>query len=211
MTTATETNDALAAFGDPTSDTPPDDRVKLSDFEGLVVAESGIEIPDAAGGLRDALKVDPVELHKNERVYIVLACDVAKIRHDPIDTGELDGPQRRVHVLKTAQATIVDASLVKDALDKQQLRLAEAKEIAGQQKLDTDGTGDEPWLGYDELTPDEVVARLDDADTLDLVTLVEAYETDNGGRAPVLEACIRARGVLEGVKPKRGAKKATAK
>lgn len=41
--------------------------------------------------------------------------------------------------------------------------------------------------------------------------LAAAYETANGGRAPVLAACERARGVLEGTKPKRRTRKAAEK
>lgn len=35
------------------------DTSKLTDFEGLSVRQVGIEIPGAAGGLRDPLRIDP--------------------------------------------------------------------------------------------------------------------------------------------------------
>lgn len=210
--TATKTDkDQIAdTFGGPDTngDTP---AVKtLSDFEGLTVTESGIEIPDAAGGLRDALKVDPIELHKGQRVHIVLECDVSKLRFDPIDKDALDGAQRRVHVFKTSRAAIVSESLVRSELDAQSERIAAAKaaaeQVEGQQSIDDAAVelGDQPWLGYDDLTSDEVVERVDTADSLDLVVSVEAYETGNGGRADVLAACEKAKGVLSGTKRTRG-------
>src|SRR5436190_23993180 len=160
--------------------------VKLSDFAGLEVTSSSIEIPNAAGGLRDALKVDPVELHKGDVVYVVLECEVAKVRFDSTDKDQLDGPQERVHVFRATNATLVDKSLVADQLAAQADRVAAAKELEGQQKL---ATG-EPFLGYADLTVDEVLERVDgfDGDDADLVDAIEAYEEANGGRGQILKA-----------------------
>lgn len=193
-------------FGPPDTNGDTPAPKTLSDFEGCPVTESAIEIPDAAGGLRDALKIAPVEWHKGQRVYIVFALDINKVRFDPIDKDEFAGDQRRVHVLKTHQATVVGEDLVKSELDAQAERIAEAKaaaeQIEGQQSIDEANVelGDQPWLGYDDLTGDEVVERVDTADSLDLVERVEAYETANGGRADVLAACEKAKGVLSGTK-----------
>lgn len=166
---------------------------KLSRFEGLEVTQSSIEIPGAAGGLRDALKVDPVELHKGEITHVVLECEVLKVRHDPIDNEDITGEQARVHIMRVINATLVDRELVADSLQSQAERIAQAKEIAGQQKLATTP----PFLGYDDLTAVEAAERLDEAD-LALVDAVEAYEKANGNRAGVLKACTSARKVLEG-------------
>lgn len=165
---------------------------KLSDFEGLEVTQSSIEIPGAAGGFREALKVDPVELHKGQVIHAVLECEVQKIRHDSLDKEDLTGPQERVHILRVTGAAIVDRSLVGDALDAQAERIAAAKEIEGQQKMPTTP----PFLGYDDLTADEVCERFDDAD-LDLLDRSEQYELANGGRGKVLKAIESARSVLE--------------
>lgn len=104
--------------------------VDLSPFEGLPVRRSAIEIPGAAGGLRDAMKIDPQEFHKGERVFVVLECEVAKIRFDPIDKAEPAGDQARVHVFNVEAATIVDESLVKQQLDEQRERIEAAKRHA---------------------------------------------------------------------------------
>lgn len=169
--------------------------MKLAKFEGLDVIRSSVEIPGAAGGLRDAMKVDPIEAHKGDTMYVVLECVVAKVRHDPIDKEDFTGPQERVHILSTTSATIVDKELVFDALAAQKDRIAEAKELEGQQKFATTP----PFNGYDDKTADEVCesieAYADDGD-LDAIDRVETYEEANGGRGKVLEACAAARKVL---------------
>lgn len=165
---------------------------KLSDFEGLEVTQSSIEIPGAAGGFRDALKVDPVELHKGDVIHAVLECEVQKIRHDSLDKDDLAGPQERVHILRVTGAAIVDKELVADSLSAQADRIAAAKELEGQTKLPTSP----PWLGYDDLSVAEVVERFDDAD-FDLLDRTEAYEKANGGRKGIVKAIESARAVLE--------------
>lgn len=102
------------------------DTDTLAPFEGSPVRQAGIEIPGAAGGLREAMKIDPQEFHKGERVFIVLECVVGKVRFDPIDKTAPDGDQRRVHVLDVEGATIVDESIVREHLDAQAERLEAA-------------------------------------------------------------------------------------
>jgi hypothetical protein len=115
----------------------------LSDFEGLPVVEAGIEIPGAAGGLREAMRIDPQTFHKGEQTFVVLECKVGKVRFDPIDTDYLDGPQRRVHVFTVTNATMVDGDLVRVQLSDQAERIRLAKEAeAGVQRLPMDDEGE---------------------------------------------------------------------
>lgn len=99
---------------------------KLNSFEGRSVAMAGVEVRNAAGGLQEAMKVDPEEYHHGEELFVVLRCEVTKIRHDPIK--DLDS-LRRVHILTASDATIVDGSLVEEALDAQAQRIEEAAGI----------------------------------------------------------------------------------
>lgn len=160
--------------------------VKLSPFEGLDVTQSSIEIPNAAGGLRDALKIDPLEAHKGEIVYVVLECEIAKVRFDAIDKDELTGEQERVHVLRAVNATLVDKSLVGDALAAQADKIAAAKELEGQQKLATN----EPFLGYSELTPAQIIERIDGCDNDDqgLIDAIDTFEEANQAREEIAKA-----------------------
>lgn len=102
----------------------------LEPFEGLPVVEAGIEIPGAAGGLREAMKIDPATFHKGEEAFVVLACRVGKVRFDPIDADYLDGPQRRVHVFVVTNATMVNGDIVRAQLNDQAERIRLAKEAA---------------------------------------------------------------------------------
>jgi ferritin-like metal-binding protein YciE len=51
--------------------------------------------------------------------------------------------------------------------------------------------GDEPWSGYDEMTAEEIVARLRDADDDGLAKRVREYERAHKARASVLHAAER--------------------
>lgn len=118
----------------------PADTSKLEPFEGVDVLAAGIEIPGAAGGLRDAMKIEPQQFHAGDRLYVVLECDVAKIRFDPIQSdGELLA-WRRVHVLAAQAATFVDGAMVKEAIESQKRKIQLAAEAAaGIGRLEFDG------------------------------------------------------------------------
>ncbi len=163
--------------------------MKLTEFEGLAVVGSSIELPNAAGGLREALKIEPVELHHGDEFHVTFKCKVRKVRFDPVEKDEFDGPQHRVHVADVVTAAIVEEDdNVGDALSSMADRIAQAKEIAGQQKAGTTP----PWLGYDDQTADEILERIDgfDSSDEDLVNTLESYEEANGGRSKILKAIV---------------------
>lgn len=114
---------------------------------------TGLEIPGAAGGLRESLDIDPFEGHSGERVVVVLDTTVGKIRFDPIkDTNGW----KRVHVLDVGLGMVVDADLVEDMLARQRERIAEHKadeeaKAKGLKKLEFD---DAPGDAYSELDKD---------------------------------------------------------
>ena len=101
---------------------------KLSQFEGNDVSKAGIEIPGAGGGLRDALDIEPRELHHTQEVYVVLHLATKKIRFDPIKDS--DGALMRVHVMDVLNATFVDRDLVNKQLTEQRQRVELAKREA---------------------------------------------------------------------------------
>lgn len=111
----------------------------LADFEGKAVRQVGIEMPGAAGGLRDAMKVAPEQFLQGEEVWIAIKARVAKVRHEPIDKNELDGDQRRVHVLDVEAATFVDAEIVGKQIAEMQERIVRQREREqGVSRLPTD-------------------------------------------------------------------------
>jgi hypothetical protein len=117
------------------------DTSHLTPFEGLPVTGVGIEIPGAAGGLRDAMAVEPREFHRDDEVFVVLRCTVAKVRFDPAKSDETEW--RRVHIFDAEQAVIVDGDLVAEHLAAQAERIQRAKdEAAGVLRLELDGDED---------------------------------------------------------------------
>lgn len=138
---------------------------KLSPFEGRDVGSAGIEIRNAAGGLNQAMKVDPEEWHHGEEITVVMRCKVEKIRHDPIkDTDSL----KRVHVLDASEATVIDDSLVAAALDAQAQRIEKA---AGVTRLAVD---DELAAAHDR--GDHADGLVDDCPRCDEEKAAEAAE-----------------------------------
>lgn len=109
--------------------TPP--STSLDPFEGQPVLSVGIEIPGAAGGLRESLKIDPVQLHHGEKVYVLLETTTDKIRFDPEKDEE---GWKRVHVLAVEQGMLVDADLVAEHMAQQKARIAEAHAAAALEK-----------------------------------------------------------------------------
>lgn len=115
----------------------------LSSFEGLSVIRAGVEMPGAAGGLRDAMRVDPVELHHGDTGFVILPYTVRKVRFDPVDREDAKGPQERVHVLDVQVGTLVPggnaelAALVADVQER--VRIAKEEEKGIQRLPDGDG------------------------------------------------------------------------
>lgn len=103
----------------------------LTPFEDKEVASVGVEIPNAAGGLQDAMKFDPVELHHGDEGYLVLHWSVAKVRFDPIPKTEA---LRRVHVFHAEDAALIDADLVAEHLAKQRERIETEKARLAREK-----------------------------------------------------------------------------
>lgn len=112
-----------------TDQTPP---ATLSPFDGRTVLNTTVAVRNAGDGLSAAMQVAPVELHHGERCWIVLECEVDKVRFDPIkDTDCL----QRVHMLKAGTAVMVDESLVREHLDEMERKIEEG---AGIHKLPFD-------------------------------------------------------------------------
>lgn len=116
--------------------------VVLEQFEGKDVRRAGVEIPNVAGGLRKAMKIQPRTMKQGERGMIAFEYIVQKVRFEPIDKDAPGGDQERIHVLMAEGATFVDAEVVAEAIKAQKELIAKAEEEAkGIQRLDIDGSG----------------------------------------------------------------------
>lgn len=111
----------------------------LADFEGKAVRQAAVEMPGAAGGLRDAMKMAPQEFHQGDKVFVAIEGTIGKVRFEPIDRDDPAGDQRRVHVIVVEGATFVDESVVAGHIAKMQEAIARKKEQSeGISRLPTD-------------------------------------------------------------------------
>lgn len=121
--------------------------IELPDFEGLPVRQVGIEIRGVAGGLQDAIKVDPMLIHKGDMVRVELLLATRSLRFDPIDRENLVGDQKRVVIFD------LDTALVHppgehnvEAFAEQKRKIARMREDEqGVNALANDGATAEDW------------------------------------------------------------------
>lgn len=102
----------------------------LTPFDGRDVLRTTIAVANAGDGLSEALRIDPREFHHGEIVHVVLECVVDQVRFVPLDTKDAAGPLVRTHRLKAGTATIVDADLVAEQVNRQKIRIEKAREEA---------------------------------------------------------------------------------
>jgi hypothetical protein len=99
----------------------------LGSFEGEDVLIAQVAIRAAGDGLSKALAVHPTLLHRGDKVFVVLECEVKKIAFSGIkDTDTL----ARIHDLTTLNATLIDEAAVRAALDATKKAIEEANGIS---------------------------------------------------------------------------------
>lgn len=122
---------------------------ELGTFEGADVSRAAIQITNAGDGLSEAVKVEPIVIHRGDTGYLVLEWECVEVRFTPADKENPHGDAVRVQKLKAGTATFVDAALVGELIAEQREKNLKAKEdAAGIQRLefedgDEDGDGDE--------------------------------------------------------------------
>lgn len=106
----------------------------LGTYDDLPIVESSIAITNAGDGLSKAMEVDPINIHMNDEVYVVLATTASQVKFKP----HKDDAKKliRTIVLTAGVATIVEAELVAAVLDAQQERIDKA---AGVSRIPFDG------------------------------------------------------------------------
>lgn len=111
----------------------------LGTFEGRKVIKTTISVRNAGDGLSQAMEVDPQLLHQGDTVYVVMECAVGPVSFDPVKDSDSDC--LRKHVLRAGAATIVDADLVKQAVEAQTEKIIASREAAaGIQRVPDDET-----------------------------------------------------------------------
>lgn len=103
---------------------------RLTPFEGRDVTRCRVEIPGAAGGLREALDFDPKEIGHDEEVCLVMRLRCKKVRFDEIKDSDC---LARVHVLEPieGEASFVEERVIEAAIAAQKDRIKLAQEQEG--------------------------------------------------------------------------------
>jgi len=102
----------------------------LHPFEGTDVVSSTIIITNAGDGLSENLKVEPIEIHRGNRGYLVLEWECTKVGFMPANKDDLGGDAIRVQTLRAGTAVFCDAELVADLIAHQKDKNLLAKEDA---------------------------------------------------------------------------------
>lgn len=110
---------------------------KLHKFEGREVIGTKVAITGAGDGLSQAMAIEPVELSLGQTVTVAVECVVDKITYEQVTKDNT--ALVRVQRLKAGTATIIDPSLVAEALESQRIKIEQSK---GVERLDFTGDPD---------------------------------------------------------------------
>ena len=155
---------------------------KLEPFEGREVIKASIEMPSAAGGLREPLAFEPVEIHHGDEGYIVLHWKCTKVRFDPIkDTNALG----RAHVLEVDEAAFIDSEAVEQHLADQAERITAAKALvaAADRRAEGKYTIEEEALEAEHLDGQHAAGLRDGCPSCDAEKIEQAAEAEPAGKA----------------------------
>lgn len=149
-----------------------DTMVALPDFEGQGVDRSAIRITKAGDGLSAALEFQPVALHLGQRVYFVLAGEVAQINHKP---DSKDDVLVRLHTIEVVDITMVEADAVASMLDEaaERVRAWQAEQEAERERI---------------LAEEEQAARLAEEREAGIMRLDDAGDPDGEAAEPDVPA-----------------------
>jgi hypothetical protein len=110
-------------------------QVDLGEFEGRIVTKSTIAVKKAGDGLSAAQRVEPVLFRQGDTVFVVLECTVGTIHFVP--HGEEDAERRAD--LNCEAASVIDAPVVKEALQRMKDKIATLKAMErGERELPLD-------------------------------------------------------------------------
>lgn len=107
--------------------TPLEKIETLPAFEGLPTIAVSLEVRGIDGGFNDGMTIDPVVLHKGDKVFLLVEGTVAGINHKPIEEANA---WRRAHVIRVDAGTLVSREFAEAHLDEQARRIEEAKGLA---------------------------------------------------------------------------------
>lgn len=134
----------------------------LGDFEGDTIVRSEVAVTKIGDGLSDALKVDPVALHRGDRVFLIIEAECRHVAFPPIEKGS--DLLARKHVLDAVEVALVDEEDVEKLMAANRDRVQRALDsMKGQGTVDpVSGEATPAAEANDEL--DRLLETLDDDD-----------------------------------------------
>lgn len=124
---------------------PTATTIDIPDFEGEPVAAVGLSIRNTGHGFEKIMEVAPRVFSHGEEFFVVLKCEVEKIRHDLVAKGDLEGDLMRVHMAAAGSVTFIDADLVAEQIRAMDARIEE-HEAAKKAAKDKAKTGDDTGI-----------------------------------------------------------------
>lgn len=165
---------------------PAAPEVDLGEYQGLPVKALGIELPSAAGGLRDPMKVSPVLLQAGEHVFVTFELNPRKFRFDPVEEADEIIGWTLVGILSVENATFVDEDLVRDQLDEMAERveaLREAEKLAKEKAKGVQRIGGAEQLEADHSDGAHASGLVDGCPACDAER--DAVESEGGTVTPI--------------------------
>lgn len=106
----------------------------LGEFEGCPIIGTKIDVPNIGGGFGMALDLDPVVMHKGERVKILVDAEVVQIAFPPVKDSD---DVYRLHRLSAVTATFVEGDVFEEALEAHREKVAKAeRDASGESSID---------------------------------------------------------------------------
>jgi len=123
----------------------------LQEFEDRDVVRSTVKLVGAGDGLSEPMKIEPVEFHHGDRLFVLCEATIVGVGYEPTNKDDPAGAQMRVHKAKAGSMTIVPAEIAAPLIEAQRDAILKAREEeAGIQRLALDGE-DDPEAGDPEV------------------------------------------------------------
>lgn len=101
---------------------------ELPSFEGIDVTGSRAKITNSGDGLSESMNIAGTVIHVGERGYAVLEWECRDVQHPFANKRDVEEGLVRTHVLRAETALILDAKLIREAVEKQKKINADKRE-----------------------------------------------------------------------------------
>lgn len=140
----------------PDDETPDHPDYRLPEYGGKKVLRTSVSIRNAGDGLSEGLAIEPTLYPIGTRLQVVLDVEVVKHNHGPLRGKDVDFLEVE-QVMKASTATVIEAPMVRKALDRQRAKIEKARD-------DAKGVSNLPGLENPALDDDDPERLADEAE-----------------------------------------------